>query len=187
MDSPYMTYREKQDLAEEFDREDFLALNNSISIFRRNGYSFGNETDPSRIPYLTYSHREITHQIQQELTDKLHKFQEMIRKGEEIATLRNFDWGIAKIEEYFLEISDLDHATPETLLNIKSPETDPSPFYSYKNKFFFFDDQTKSYYSTPWLPCSWCSRGSVGPSTNKSTAIGLYCGCQDKDDDDRRW
>ena len=177
-------YKTAHEMADEIDEEDSAMLHTSINIFRRNGFSFGDQRDTDQIPILQFSHRKITSQVAAELNAKLSKFKEAILKGFDAKSLQSFDWGIPKVEEYFPEVLELSRNT-ETfstkLLQIKPIEEDPSKFYAHKDKYFFFDEQTKSYYYTPWLPCSYCSQGSVGPGTNKSTSIGFYCGCQDND------
>lgn len=185
---------------DDVDYDDHLKINESIFIFKRNGFSYGNNSDFDRIPHLTFSHRAITSQVRDDLNTKLQKFQEMILEKQNETTiwqnvkiLQEFDWGCREIGDYFSEITELIRLLPESdnetfekicikVLQIKPIEADQWKFYTYKNKFFFFDKQTNSYYSTTWLPCSYCSWGTVDPQTNKAV-IGTYCGCQNQEDD----
>jgi hypothetical protein len=175
------------------------------NFFQRNGFRFSQENNPDRNPILKFSHHEITAQVQDNLNSKLVIFKQMITKldlndFDQIKILQNFDWeSHNQVLDYFTEINDLNKLRSDTdikvinqvlakLNEIKPIKKDPSRFYTYNNLFYLLDELTRTYYTTTWMPCTWCTNGQVEPGTNKSYTGTLYCGCQsDGDGHDNQW
>lgn len=113
---------------------------------------------------------------------------------ETLKTILNFDWNTDKIYELYPEIEQLKHVEilNTTIFEIILQQLKELSIHRIKangyyidiepqnTRFMFYDPKRKAFYSTLYLPCSWCSFGAISAfHAVRCRTLIPYCGCQD--------
>jgi hypothetical protein len=126
-----------------------------------------------------------------ESNEKLAEFKIVVQQtknGANISALKNFDWNGIDFEKMFPSIKKIgminDNANIETLSKffdelLALPEIHMDKAYTEKGLCHLYDPETKKFYTSKYLPCSWCG-SCIEVSFLRSTPFGSrYCGCAD--------